>query len=45
MENITLEKLLDEVRKYNPTEVEIIKKAYEYAKTLHEGRYRQHNVK
>ena len=41
MEGITLEKLLDEVRKYNPTEVEIIKKAYEYAKTLHEGQYRQ----
>ena len=41
MENITLEKLLDEVRKYNPTEVEIIKKAYDYAKTLHEGQYRQ----
>ena len=41
MESITLEKLLDEVRKYNPTEVEIIKKAYEYAKTLHEGQYRQ----
>ena len=41
MENITLEKLLDEVEKYNPTEVEIIKKAYEYAKTLHEGQYRQ----
>ena len=41
MENITLEKLLDEVRKYNPSEVDIIKKAYEYAKTLHEGQYRQ----
>ena len=41
MESITLEKLLDDVRKYNPTEVEIIKKAYEYAKTLHEGQYRQ----
>ena len=41
MENITLEKLLDEVRKYNPVEVEIIKKAYNYAKTLHEGQYRQ----
>ena len=41
MENITLEKLLDEVRKYNPTEVDIIKKAYDYAKTLHEGQYRQ----
>ena len=41
MENITLEKLLDEVRKYNPSEVDIIKKAYDYAKTLHEGQYRQ----
>lgn len=41
MESITFEKLLDEVKKYNPTEVEIIKKAYEYAKTLHEGQYRQ----
>ncbi len=41
MESITFEKLLDEVKKYNPTEVKIIKKAYEYAKTLHEGQYRQ----
>lgn len=41
MESIAFEKLLDEVKKYNPTEVKIIKKAYEYAKTLHEGQYRQ----
>ena len=38
---ITIEKLLEEISKYNSEEVEIIKKAYEYANQLHEGQTRQ----
>ena len=41
MEEITYEDLLDVVRDYNPEEVDIIKKAYLYAKDLHEGQFRQ----
>ena len=38
---ITIENLLEHVKKYNYEEVEIIKKAYDYANYLHEGQTRQ----
>ena len=41
MNNITVEGLLKKIKDYNPEEVEYVKKAYEYAKKLHEGQYRQ----
>jgi len=41
MENITIQDLLELIKKYNPDEVDIIRKAYEYAKLLHEGQVRQ----
>lgn len=41
MKNITLKILLDKLEKYNPDEVKIVKKAYEYANTLHKGQMRQ----
>lgn len=41
MNNITLQDLLDKLKEYNPEEVEIVKKAYEYADTLHQGQMRQ----
>lgn len=39
--NITIDDLLNHVKTYNPEEVEIIKKAYDYADYLHEGQTRQ----
>jgi len=39
--NITIDDLLNHVKTYNLKEVEIIKKAYEYAYCLHEGQIRQ----
>lgn len=39
--NVTIEDLLQCVETYNPDELDIIRKAYEYAKDLHEGQYRQ----
>lgn len=41
MNNITLQDLLDKLEEYNPEEVEIVKRAYEYADTLHQGQMRQ----
>ena len=41
MNNIALQDLLDQLKTYNPEEVEIVKKAYEYADTLHHGQTRQ----
>ena len=41
MEKITLEDLLKKITEYNPGEEEKIRKAYEYAKMLHEGQFRQ----
>ena len=38
---MTLEMLLDKVKEYNPEEVEIVKRAYEYARELHKGQTRQ----
>ena len=41
MGNSILQDLIDKLNEYNSEEVEVIKKAYEYAKKLHEGQYRQ----
>ena len=41
MNNIALQDLLDQLKTYNPEEVEIVKKAYEYAYALHHGQTRQ----
>lgn len=38
---MTIDNLLEIVKVYNPEEVEKIRKAYEYAKTLHDGQLRQ----
>lgn len=43
--SITLQDLLNKLREYNPEEVEIVKKAYEYADTLHKGQMRQSGKK
>ncbi len=39
--SITLQDLLNKLREYNPEEVEIVKRAYEYADILHKGQMRQ----
>ena len=39
--NITLEDLVKKLEEYNPEEIEIIKKAYYYAKNLHSGQMRE----
>lgn len=41
MNNITLNDLLIKLEEYNKEEVEIVKKAYEYADNLHSGQKRQ----
>ena len=41
MNNITIEDLINCVASYNIEEVEIVKKAYEFASMLHEGQTRQ----
>ncbi len=41
MKNIVLNDLIEILKEYNPEEVEIVKKAYDYANDLHEGQYRQ----
>ncbi|MBR3898549.1 MAG: bifunctional (p)ppGpp synthetase/guanosine-3',5'-bis(diphosphate) 3'-pyrophosphohydrolase [Bacilli bacterium] len=38
---LTIEDLIEKVKEYNEEEIDNIKKAYEYAKHLHEGQYRQ----
>ena len=38
---MTIEMLLTKLSEYNKEEIEIVRKAYEYAKMLHEGQYRQ----
>ena len=40
MKNITLDDLLKIITKYNPEEEEKVRKAYEYARVLHEGQFR-----
>ena len=41
MGNSILQDLIDKLNEYNSEEIEVIKKAYEYAKKLHDGQYRQ----
>ena len=41
MNNITFDDFIKLVKKYNPDEVEIITKAYNYAAYLHTGQKRQ----
>lgn len=41
MNSLTVEDLIYKIESYNPSEVEIIKKAYKYAKYLHDGQKRQ----
>ena len=41
MSEITLNNLIEKLKEYNPEEIEIVKKAYEYADDLHKGQYRQ----
>lgn len=38
---MTIEKLLNKISEYNPSEVDRVKMAYEYAEELHKGQYRQ----
>lgn len=38
---MTIDDLLKLIKEYNPEEVAIVRKAYEYADMLHEGQYRQ----
>lgn len=41
MSNISIEDLIEIVKDYNPEEVDIVKKTYEFAKELHNGQKRQ----
>lgn len=41
MNNISIENLIEIVKDYNPEEVDIVKKTYEFAKELHKGQKRQ----
>ena len=41
MEKITKEELLNKISTYNKEEVEVIRKAYDYAENLHNGQTRQ----
>ena len=45
MSEVTLEKLLELIKKYDPESVEMVRKAYEYADLLHEGQMRQSGEK
>ena len=41
MKNLTIDDLISVVEEYNPDEVEVVKKAYFYADSLHKGQFRQ----
>lgn len=41
MNTLTIDDLINVIKKYNPEEVEIIKRAYYYAEELHKGQKRQ----
>lgn len=41
MRNIVLNDLVELLKEYNAEEIEIVKKAYEYANNLHNGQFRQ----
>ena len=39
--NVSFEELINLVKSYNPDEVEVVKKAYNFAKEKHDGQFRQ----
>ena len=41
MNELNIQNLLDLIKAYNEEEVEIVRKAYEYADCLHQSQYRQ----
>ena len=41
MKSVSLNDLLELIKEYNPDALEIVKKAYDYANTLHDGQFRQ----
>ncbi len=41
MNSVKLNDLIEKLKEYNPEEIEIVKKAYEYADNLHKGQFRQ----
>ena len=41
MKNIVLDDLIKILKEYNPEEIEIVKRAYDYASDLHQGQYGQ----
>ena len=41
MKNIVLDDLIKILKEYNPEEIEIVKRTYDYASDLHQGQYRQ----
>ena len=41
MNNITLHDLIEKLKEYNPEEIDIVRRAYEYANNLHVGQTRQ----
>ena len=41
MKEITIETLIEKIDEYNPEATEQVKKAYEFARQLHEGQFRQ----
>ncbi len=41
MKNIKMQNLLEKLEEYNPDEIDIVKKAYNYADNLHSGQTRQ----
>ena len=45
MSEVTLESLLELIKKYNPESIDMVKKAYEYADLLHDGQLRQSGEK
>ncbi len=44
MNNITLQDLLNKLKEYNAEEIEIVRRAYNYADNLHSGQKRQSGV-
>ena len=41
MSNISIEDLIGIIKDYNPNEVDIVKRTYEFASELHKGQKRQ----
>lgn len=41
MKNLVLNDLVDMLKEYSPEEIEIVKRAYNYANNLREGQFKQ----